>query len=31
MINTGIGVATGLICAVTGMPNPAGLGHWPRS
>ena len=26
MINTGVGVATGLICAVTGMPNPAGLG-----
>ena len=26
MINIGIGVVTGLICAVTGMPNPAGLG-----
>ena len=26
MINTGVGVATGLICAATGMPNPAGLG-----
>ena len=26
MINVGIGVVTGLICAVTGMPNPAGLG-----
>ena len=26
MINVGVGVATGLICAVTGMPNPAGLG-----
>lgn len=26
MINMGLGVATGLICAVTGMPNPAGLG-----
>jgi predicted PurR-regulated permease PerM len=25
-INIGIGVVTGLICAVTGMPNPAGLG-----
>ena len=25
-INVGVGVATGLICAVTGMPNPAGLG-----
>jgi predicted PurR-regulated permease PerM len=25
-INVGIGVVTGLICAVTGMPNPAGLG-----
>jgi len=25
-INVGIGVATGLICALTGMPNPAGLG-----
>ena len=26
MINIGVGVATGIICAVTGMPNPAGLG-----
>jgi predicted PurR-regulated permease PerM len=26
MINTGVGIITGLICAVTGMPNPAGLG-----
>jgi predicted PurR-regulated permease PerM len=26
MINVGVGVATGVICAVTGMPNPAGLG-----
>jgi predicted PurR-regulated permease PerM len=26
MINVGIGVVTGLICAVTGMPSPAGLG-----
>ena len=26
MINMGVGVATGVICAVTGMPNPAGLG-----
>jgi predicted PurR-regulated permease PerM len=26
MINIGIGILTGLICAVTGMPNPAGLG-----
>lgn len=26
LINAGVGVATGLICAVTGMPNPAGLG-----
>jgi predicted PurR-regulated permease PerM len=26
MINFGVGIATGLICAVTGMPNPAGLG-----
>ncbi|HEX7789864.1 MAG TPA: AI-2E family transporter [Afipia sp.] len=25
-INMGLGIATGLICAVTGMPNPAGLG-----
>jgi predicted PurR-regulated permease PerM len=26
MINFGVGIATGIICAVTGMPNPAGLG-----
>ena len=26
MINLGVGVGTGLICAVTGMPSPAGLG-----
>lgn len=26
MINLGVGVATGIICAITGMPNPAGLG-----
>ncbi len=26
MINMGLGIATGLICAVTDMPNPAGLG-----
>jgi predicted PurR-regulated permease PerM len=26
MINVGVGVVTGVICAVTGMPNPAGLG-----
>lgn len=26
MINVGVGLATGIICAVTGMPNPAGLG-----
>lgn len=26
MINAGVGIATGIICAVTGMPNPAGLG-----
>ncbi|MDB5619979.1 MAG: family transporter [Tardiphaga sp.] len=26
MINFGVGIATGLICAVTAMPNPAGLG-----
>jgi predicted PurR-regulated permease PerM len=25
-INIGVGVITGLICAITGMPNPAGLG-----
>jgi len=26
MINFGVGAATGIICAITGMPNPAGLG-----
>jgi predicted PurR-regulated permease PerM len=26
MINLGVGTATGLICGVTGMPSPAGLG-----
>jgi predicted PurR-regulated permease PerM len=26
IINLGVGTATGIICAVTGMPNPAGLG-----
>ena len=26
MINVAVGVITGLICAVSGMPNPAGLG-----
>lgn len=26
MINFGVGIATGIICALTGMPNPAGLG-----
>jgi len=26
MINLGVGVATGVICTVTGMPNPAALG-----
>ena len=26
MINAGVGIATGMICAVAGMPNPAGLG-----
>jgi predicted PurR-regulated permease PerM len=26
MINVGVGIITGIICAVTGMPNPAGLG-----
>ncbi len=26
MINLGVGAATGLICALAGMPNPAGLG-----
>lgn len=26
MINVGVGVITGIICTLTGMPNPAGLG-----
>jgi predicted PurR-regulated permease PerM len=26
IINTGVGIATGLACAFAGMPNPAGLG-----
>jgi predicted PurR-regulated permease PerM len=26
MINLGVGAATGIVCAITGMPNPAGLG-----
>jgi predicted PurR-regulated permease PerM len=26
MINLGVGAATGIICVITGMPNPAGLG-----
>jgi predicted PurR-regulated permease PerM len=26
MINTGVGIATGIACTLTGMPNPAGLG-----
>lgn len=26
MINMGVGIMTGIICALTGMPNPAGLG-----
>jgi predicted PurR-regulated permease PerM len=25
-INVGVGIVTGIICAATGMPNPAGLG-----
>jgi predicted PurR-regulated permease PerM len=25
-INVGVGIVTGIICAITGMPNPAGLG-----
>ena len=25
-INTGVGIATGIACALAGMPNPAGLG-----
>jgi predicted PurR-regulated permease PerM len=26
LINTGVGIATGIVCAITHMPNPAGLG-----
>jgi predicted PurR-regulated permease PerM len=26
LINMGVGIATGIVCAATGMPNPAGLG-----
>nr|WP_249794891.1 AI-2E family transporter [Bradyrhizobium sp. Oc8] len=26
VINIGVGIAAGIVCAVTGMPNPAGLG-----
>jgi predicted PurR-regulated permease PerM len=26
VINVGVGIATGVVCALTGMPNPAGLG-----
>ena len=26
LINTGVGIATGVVCAVAHMPNPAGLG-----
>jgi predicted PurR-regulated permease PerM len=26
LINIGVGIATGIVCAVTHMPNPAGLG-----
>jgi predicted PurR-regulated permease PerM len=26
MINAGVGVATGIVCAIAGTPNPAGLG-----
>ncbi|MDN5000221.1 AI-2E family transporter [Bradyrhizobium sp. GCM10027634] len=26
VINIGVGVAAGVVCAITGMPNPAGLG-----
>jgi predicted PurR-regulated permease PerM len=26
LINAGVGVATSLVCMITGMPNPAGLG-----
>ena len=26
VINIGVGIATGIVCVLTGMPNPAGLG-----
>jgi len=26
MINAGLGIVTGIVCALAGMPNPAGLG-----
>jgi predicted PurR-regulated permease PerM len=26
VINVGVGIAAGIVCALTGMPNPAGLG-----
>ncbi|MBR0685944.1 AI-2E family transporter [Bradyrhizobium manausense] len=26
VINIGVGIAAGVVCAITGMPNPAGLG-----
>lgn len=26
LINMGVGIATGIVCATSGMPNPAGLG-----
>ena len=26
LINVGVGIGTGVICALVGMPNPAGLG-----
>jgi predicted PurR-regulated permease PerM len=26
MINTGVGIATGIVCAIAQMPRPAGLG-----
>ena len=26
MINAGVGIATGIVCAIAGTPNPAGLG-----
>jgi predicted PurR-regulated permease PerM len=26
LINTGVGIATGIVCAIARMPNPAGLG-----